>query len=74
MITKLEQGPELVELPTGSRVNTTDETRSLLSGNSGGVFVFQSILDGKVVAETTAQYSDIINGSRLSMTERGLIL
>ena len=69
-----ERGPELVELPTGSRVNTADETRNLLSGNSGGVFIFQSILDGKVVAETTAQYSDIVNGSRLNLTERGLIL
>lgn len=69
-----EQGPEIVELPTGSKVNTADETRDLLSGNGGGVFIFQSILDGQVVAETTAQYSDIINGSRLSMTERGLIL
>lgn len=69
-----ERGPELVELPTGSRVNTADETRNLLSGNSGVVFIFQSILDGKVVAETTAQYSDIVNGSRLNLTERGLIL
>lgn len=70
-----EQGPELISnLPTGSKVHTADETRDLLSGNGGGVFIFQSILDGQVVAETTAKYSDIINGSRLSMTERGLIL
>ncbi len=70
-----EQGPELISnLPTGSKVHTADETRDLLSGNGGGVFIFQSILDAQVVAETTAKYSDIINGSRLSMTERGLIL
>ena len=70
-----EQGPELISnLPTGSKVHTADETRDLLSGNGGGVFIFQSILDGQAVAETTAKYSDIINGSRLSMTERGLIL
>ncbi|MDO5792738.1 MAG: tape measure protein [Turicibacter sp.] len=70
-----EQGPELISnLPTGSKVHTADETRDLLSGNGGGVFIFQSILDGQVLAETTAKYSDIINGSRLSMTERGLIL
>ena len=70
-----EQGPELISnLPTGSKVHTADETRDLLSGNGGGVFIFQSILDGQVVAETTAKYSDIINGSRLSITERGLIL
>lgn len=70
-----EQGPELISnLPTGSKVHTADETRDLLSGNGGGVFIFQSILDGQVVAEKTAKYSDIINGSRLSMTERGLIL
>ena len=70
-----EQGPELISnLPTGSKVHTADETRDLLFGNGGGVFIFQSILDGQVVAETTAKYSDIINGSRLSMTERGLIL
>lgn len=70
-----EQGPELISnLPTGSKVHTADETRDLLSGNGGWVFIFQSILDGQVVAETTAKYSDIINGSRLSMTERGLIL
>lgn len=69
-----EKGPEIVELPTGSKVNTADETRDLLSGTSGGVFIFQSILDGQVVAETTAKYSDIINGSRLSLTERGLAL
>ncbi len=70
-----EQGTELISnLPTGSKVHTADETRDLLSGNGGGVFIFQSILDAQVVAETTAKYSDIINGSRLSMTERGLIL
>lgn len=74
MITKLEQGPELVELPKGAKVNTASETQSMLSSMGGGTFVFQSILEGRVVAETTAQFSDIINGNRLNFAKRGLIL
>jgi TP901 family phage tail tape measure protein len=31
-----ESGPELVNLPRGSRVSTADKTRSMLSGRSGG--------------------------------------
>ncbi len=69
-----EQGPELVELPKGAKVNTASETQSVLSSMGGGTFVFQSILEGRVIAETTAQFSDIINGNRLNLAKRGLVL
>ena len=69
-----EKGPELVNLPTGSKVNTAKETESLLSGANGGTFIFQSILNDKVIAETIASASDIVNGKRFNLAERGLIL
>lgn len=34
----------------------------------------QSVLDGKVVAETTTPYMDTISGQRLNLTKRGLLL
>lgn len=40
-----EQGPELVDLPTGSRVRSNPDTRRLLGGGGGGggaAFVFKS--------------------------------
>lgn len=69
-----EKGPELVNLPTGSKVNTAKETESLLAGSNGGTFIFQSILNDKVIAETIASASDIVNGKRFNLAERGLVL
>lgn len=69
-----EKGPELVNLPTGSKVNTAKETESLLSVANGGTFIFQSILNDKVIAETIASAADIVNGKRFNLAERGLVL
>ena len=69
-----EKGPELVNLPTGSKVNTAKETESLLSVANGGTFIFQSILNDKVIAETIASAADIVNGKRFNLSERGLVL
>lgn len=70
-----EKGPELISnLPTGSKVHTANETENLLSGGNGGVIIVQAVMDGQIVAEAMAPHSDIVNGSRLNLSERGLIL
>jgi hypothetical protein len=50
-----EQGPELVDLPAGSRVRSNPDTRSIMSGMGGGgdgaPIVVQVVLDGRVLAE-----------------------
>ena len=38
-----EEGPELVELPRGSKVYTNQETKDILS--RGNTFIFQVIMD-----------------------------
>ena len=53
-----EQGPELVSMPRGAQVTPNRETENILS--NGGTFILQTVLDGKVVAETIAPYSDIV--------------
>ncbi len=42
--------------------------------NSNGYIVVQTVLDGKVVAESIASYSDVVGGERLNLTDRGLAL
>lgn len=67
-----EQGPELVSMPRGSQVIPNRETENILS--NGGTFILQTVLDGKVVAETIAPYSDIVGGNRLNLSKRGLLV
>lgn len=67
-----EQGPELVSMPRGSKVTPNRETENILS-NSGTV-ILQTILEGKVVAETIAPFSDIVGGNRLNLSKRGVVV
>lgn len=67
-----EQGPELVSMPRGSQVIPNRETENILS--NGGIFILQTVLDGKVVAETIAPYSDIVGGNRLNLSKRGVLV
>lgn len=67
-----EQGPELVSMPRGSQVTPNKETENILS--NGGTFILQTVLDGKVVAETIAPYTDIVGGNRLSLSKRGVLV
>jgi hypothetical protein len=48
-----EAGPELVELPPGTRVNSAGDTQRMLSGASQGVgqIIVQLVMDGKVLAQ-----------------------
>lgn len=71
-----EQGPELVEMPRGAKVNTADETRKILGNNKTNdkKCIIQFVTDSRVWAEATANASDLINGTRINLTERGLII
>ena len=67
-----EQGPELVSMPRGTKVTPNRETENILS-NSGTV-ILQTVLEGKVVAETIAPFSDIVGGNRLNLSKRGVVV
>ena len=67
-----DQGPELVSMPRGAQVTPNRETENILS--NGGTFILQTVLDGKVVAETIAPYSDIVGGNRLNLSKRGVLV
>lgn len=67
-----EQGPELVSMPRGAQVTPNRETENILS--NAGTFILQTVLDGKVVAETIAPYSDIVGGNRLNLSKRGVLV
>ena len=42
--------------------------------NNNGPIIVKTVLDGKVIAETIASYSDIVSGNRINLAERGLAL
>lgn len=67
-----EQGPELVTMPKGSKVTPADKTADILG--QGSTFIIQSVLDGRVIAETIATYSDLVNGKRLNLSSRGVLV
>lgn len=48
-----EAGPELVELPPGTRVNSAGDTQRMLSGagQAVGQIIVQLVMDGKVLAQ-----------------------
>lgn len=53
-----EHGPELVELPPGTRVNSNPDTERMMSGDGGGSMppiVVQLVADGRVLAETMVE-------------------
>ena len=58
----------------GIKTNSNNNDRQATSNNLSGNFIIQTVLEGKIVAETIAPISDIINGNRLNLSERGLIL
>ena len=45
-----------------------------MQNNDNNPIVVKTILDGKVIAETIANYSDSISGNRMNLAERGLCL
>lgn len=65
MITKLEQGPELVELPTGSRVNTADETKKALGG-----FTMQI---NKFINNTEKDIEELMEEMAFYLKKKGLV-
>ncbi len=48
-----EHGPELVQLPPGSRVNSNADTERMMggAGQAMGQLLVQLVLDGKVLVE-----------------------
>ena len=73
-----EQGPELINLPRGASVTPAYKTEQML--NSANTtpqqisVIVQSVLDGKVLAETVTPYTDIVSGSRLNLSKRGVFI
>ena len=45
-----------------------------MQDNNNGPIIVKTILDGKVIAETIASYSDVVSGNRINLAERGLAL
>ena len=45
-----------------------------MQGNNDKPIVVNTVLDGKTIAQTIASYSDVVNGNRMNLTERGLAL
>ena len=45
-----------------------------MQDNNNGPIIVKTILDGKVIAETIASYSDVVSGNRMNLAERGLAL
>ena len=45
-----------------------------LNNNSSSTISINLNVDGKTIANVVAPYSDIINGNRLNLSERGLAL
>ena len=45
-----------------------------MQDNNNGPIIVKTVLDGKVIAETIASYSDVVSGNRMNLAERGLVL
>lgn len=73
-----EQGPELVNMPRGASVTPAHKTEQMLSKTNNVPqqvsIVVQTTLDGKVLAETVTPYTDIVSGSRLNLSKRGVLV
>lgn len=54
-------------------VNQSNQSQSNASSSQRPIVV-QSILNGKILAETIAPISDLIEGKRLNLTERGVLV
>ena len=73
-----EQGPELVNMPRGASVTPSHKTEQLLNATNATPqqvsIVVQTMLDGKVLAETVTPYTDIVSGNRLNLSKRGVLV
>ena len=73
-----EQGPELVNMPRGASVTPAYKTEQLLNTTNATPqqvsIVVQTMLDGKVLAETVTPYTDIVSGNRLNLSKRGVLV
>ena len=73
-----EQGPELVNMPRGASVAPAHKTEQLLNTPNATPqqvsIVVQTMLDGKVLAETVTPYTDIVSGNRLNLSKRGVLV
>lgn len=67
-----EAGPEAI-LPL-SKIPELMEKMGYLNNNSSSTISINLNVDGKTIANVVAPYSDIINGNRLNLSERGLAL
>ena len=45
-----------------------------MQDNNNGPIIVKTVLDGKVIAQTIASYSDVVSGNRMNLAERGLAL
>ena len=45
-----------------------------MQDNNNGPIIVKTVLDGKVIAETIASYTDVVSGNRMNLAERGLAL
>ena len=45
-----------------------------MQDSNNGPIIVKTVLDGKVIAETIASYSDVVSGNRMNLAERGLAL
>lgn len=67
-----EKGPELVNLPIGSRVHTAQETQQMLNNVGGEITLNVPVeIDGRVIARATAKYDARELFNRQHSTNRG---
>ena len=57
-----------------SKIPELMEKMGYLNNNSSSTISINLNVDGKTIANVVAPYSDIINGNRLNLSERGLAL
>lgn len=67
-----EAGPEAI-LPL-SKIPELMEKMGYINNNSSSTISINLNVDGKTIANIVAPFSDIVNGNRLNLSERGLVL
>lgn len=67
-----EAGPEAI-LPL-SKIPELMEKMGYINNNSSSTISINLNVDGKTIANVVAPFSDIVNGNRLNLSERGLVL
>ena len=61
------------KISTNLSNNNGDKNQNASFSNNGQIVV-NTTLDGKIIAQTIASYSDVVSGNRMNLAERGLAL